>query len=542
MRKEQSINSLRSTNASASAIILPGGSIDDALIQIVQKWTKSWLLRPAFWISVKHIIRTEGETPKILATVIGRDGRQDVDFLQYLSRLSLNSINIVAVRVVESDEPFNRDQDEIIDLVAEYVEKSKPTLVNFEKESNPLKLFRVNLVFAPSERRGASAKELYEPNWEANLVVAAEDRRTPNSMDGFLRYSEKSRLHSFMLSNIASAAGIWSGQKKGIFEITADQSDLSPMHGLVRLMRVFVRGIISEGLSIRVGAEALNRASKSETSIIQGRAFQNRQLVALEGESIERQIDSMVETTFDLENGELDYVENSFKMDYEMGEIGVKGAIKNFYKSSIALVKVLPIWIFASLWNGIARLVTLKLFGSRGQLKVKGTIDFPKTELDVKANMTIQEIENGRNQIKEEFSNWPKNVMRRPAPGLWKAFRSLILGNLDGSQLPNGIAQQRDDYGATRVIGELNLVIPNLNEVWELPSHLENDANQRRSTTWLDKNGIEEISLYLQDKLTATKKEAETISQALEDLEERQNELELKLVRVNQSEETGSNG
>jgi hypothetical protein len=517
MLKVLFIKSTENSSSVASVIILPGGDLDAALIQLVEKWTHSWLLKPAFWVSVNHVVQTGDESPKLLATVIGRNGKQDIDFIQYLSRLSLNCINLIAVRVVEEKNTFNLAQDRVVDVVADYVEKSKPISNNRDKEESGIQLVKVNLVFAPSERKGASAKDLYEPTWEANLVVAAEDRRTPTRLDGFLRYSEGARLNAFLLSNIASAAGIWSGQKKGIFEIIADHADLSPMHGLVRLMRTYVRGIISEGLSLRVAAEALKRAGNSNSSKIEARAFENRFLSAIEGEDLDKRIEKMINESLKLENGNLDYQPIDLKLSEDRSNVGLSEAVKTFFIGSWALLKVLPIWLFASVWNGLARIVTLKLFGERGKQVVKGSIDFPQTELDAKANTAIEEILSNRERLEQSLANWPENTLRRPAPGLWSKLRSIMMGNLDGSPLPNGAVHEKLDTGQFRIIGDLNYVLPSLTDRWHLPAHIKRTLDsETTSATWREMDELEELQAFLKNRQKNAEEEAMLVESDLE--------------------------
>jgi hypothetical protein len=68
--------------------------------------------------------------------------------------------------------------------------------------------------------------------------------------------ADKAKMNGFILSNIASTAGIWSGQQKSIFELSNQFSDLSPVQNQVRVMRTFVRGILSEGLAVEVAVGA----------------------------------------------------------------------------------------------------------------------------------------------------------------------------------------------------------------------------------------------------------------------------------------------
>lgn len=41
---------------SASVVLLPSGETGAELIKLVSEWTKSWMLKPAFWISEADIV------------------------------------------------------------------------------------------------------------------------------------------------------------------------------------------------------------------------------------------------------------------------------------------------------------------------------------------------------------------------------------------------------------------------------------------------------------------------------------------------------
>ena len=73
-------------------------------------------------------------------------------------------------------------------------------------------------------------------------------------------------------------------------------------------MRSFVRGVLSEGLSTRVAADALDRASKADLSKIDPqRSFPNPHLEAIEAEKVLEQIEQMVNDTFTLSKDRLIY-------------------------------------------------------------------------------------------------------------------------------------------------------------------------------------------------------------------------------------------
>lgn len=548
------IKEVSDSGATASVIILPGGESDSALVDLVEQWTKCWLLKPAFWVSVNDFNKIANQTAKVMATIVGRNGRKEIDFLQYLSRNEISCINLIAIRLIEENTNYNGQQDDLVDLVTDHVTRARPVTEHGSNGQAGMKIVKANLVFAPTDRMGISAKELYEAKWEANLVVSSEDRRTPSRLDGYLRYSERGRFISFVLMNVASSAGLWSGQRKGIFEIVSSKNSHTPAFGRVRLMRVFVRGILSEGLSMRVAAEALKRAAKADQSKIESRTFPNPHLEALEGPYIDKRIEEMFAASMKLESGDLNYESPSYESKIERDSVGVKGALRSFFRGSWALMKVLPIWFFAAIWNALARALTLRLFGERGKQEVKGSIDFPQTKLDEDVNETIKSIRERREKVsKDRHENWPTNVLRRPRPGLWAGLRKIILGNLDGSALPSEMSDQKNDAGIVKVIGDVNLVIPSYkeSESWKLPPHIQRTVeSETRSALWFEDKKLDELENFLRGRKTTMEQardvkilEEGALKSEIDAIEAQIHEMALRLERLDRGlpEEVGEN-
>lgn len=505
---------------SASVVLLPSGETGAELLKLVSEWTKSWMLKPAFWISETDIVDSTDGPPRIFATVIGRDGSERIDLFSQLTRLDIHNIRVLAARVVGTDQKTDKRQDRSVAIIEKYIEQSRPIKIRSNDQNAGIKILKINLVFAPTEQKGASFTDLLESHWDINLVVAPEDRATPTSFDGFTRYSDKEKMNGFILSNIASTAGIWSGQKKSIFELSSQFSDLSPIQNQVRVMRTFVRGILSEGLAVKIAVEALRQAGKSETSKLGGRAIPNKYLIAYESEEIERVINEMLEKTLNFQDGALKYQPVALNVEVSQNETGVLGAIKFFFRSTWSLIKILPLWVFAAIWNFLARLITARLFGSRGREVAKGTIDFPKTDLDKDASRHLVEIKERRQKILDVLSNWPKNTLRKSEPRLWEDLRKLVIGKLDGSSLPNGIEHEKDSVGI-RVLGDLNQVLPSLHEVWELPRHITRTLDSEpRKATWREMDIIDNLENFLKSRISHSEEELKHINTKIEKIEE----------------------
>jgi hypothetical protein len=490
----------------ASVVLLPGGEDGLKILDIVEEWTQCWMLKPAFWVHSSESKISEDAVPRITCCVIGRNGRRDIDLLDYLSREDFDQVRLIALRTVDELGEHDAMQDKIVDQVKNALESARPLEIKVGRADRPqTKFVRINLVFAPTSRKGASALHLLEPEWDINLVVAPEDRSTPSRFDKATRdvtAADKSIWRRFMISNAAAVGGIWAGQEQGILD-TSEFQDLSPVQGQVRLMRSFVRGILSEGLSTRVAADALNRSAQAELSKIDPlRAFPNETLEAYESDHLPKEIEKMVNYTMKFSSGRLSYARVELLPPPQPEETGVFAGIKEFLKNTWSLLKVLPLWFFAGLWNVVAGSVSRAIFGLRGRKVVKGSIDFPRTNLDKGAEIMITEIARRRKQIAEILAVWPHNVLRKSEPILWGNIRRLVVGRLDASVLPDGVEAESGTRGK-KVVGNLNQVLPNVKEEWVLPANFERTLpSQPRSATWLQDEVIDELDQFLIGEVT----------------------------------------
>lgn len=526
-------------DGSASIILLPTGQVGTELINLVEQWTKSWLLKPAFWISELDVVETSEGLPRIYATVIGRNGSQRVDLFSQLSRLDINNVRVIAARVVGQNQKTDRTQDHSVSIIEKYIEQSRPIKTRTTANHDGITILKVNLVFAPTEQKGASLNELLESHWDVNLVVAPEDRATPMSFDGFTRYDDQEKMIGFILSNIATTASLWSGQRKSIFELSNLFSDLSPIQNQVRVMRTFVRGILSEGLSVRVAVEALKLAGNAETSKLDGsRPIPNKYLVTYEENEKNDEITKMLANALALQDSALLYKKISMQGEITQIETGVIDAMKFFLRSSWSLIRILPLWFFAALWNFIARLVTVRLFGARGREVVKGTIDFPKTDLDKDAARNLIEISERRKKIELALEQWPKNILRKSNPGLWEDLRRLVIGKLDGSALPKDLKHEdKDSAGVIKVFGDLNQILPSLDEEWILPENISRTLEtEPRRANWRNMDTLEDIEEFLKARISSLEEEKNVSNLKLDEykteLETLENSLKQETIKL----------
>jgi hypothetical protein len=222
-------------------------------------------------------------------------------------------------------------------------------------------------------------------------------------------------------------------------------------------------------------------------------------------------------------------------------ETGVGAAIKHFFRNSWSLLKVLPLWIFTGIWNAIAGFVSRLIFGLRGRKIVKGSIDFPRTNLDKDSEINIISISERRAKILEILAAWPNNVLRKSEPILWGDIRKLVLGRLDGSPLPTTIEKMTGTSG-TQVFGDLSDVIPDMNEKWTLPAHFERTLpSQPRVTSWRDTEIVEDLAQYLGAELARVNARIEELRLTVTTSDTQKTEKEAEvLALIQQLEAMGS--
>ena len=156
----------------ASIIILPGGEDGAELLNIVEEWTRCWMLKPAFWVRSDDVSVGDNEEARVAATIVARNARKEVDLLDYLSGVDLSQVRLIALRTVNSKSEHDQAQDRIVDIINDSLSKSRPyNLMSHGEYSSETHFLRINMVFAPSIRKGASYTHLLISQVDSNRCV-----------------------------------------------------------------------------------------------------------------------------------------------------------------------------------------------------------------------------------------------------------------------------------------------------------------------------------------------------------------------------------
>jgi len=465
-------------------VLLPDGEAGERLLSIAERWVKAWMLNPALWIRVTDAIDedgnlatlTAGVPPRITATVLGRNKSAKVDLFRELGRNEVKIARLATVRALEPNIAVDPQQDQIVDVIAKYVASSSP--LNEVRDSGlevGTILKRINLIFAPTEREGADFLKLVEVGWDANVVVAPEDRPTPSSFDAFTRYADQERMDAFVLANIASAVGLWAGVNKSVFELTEHEHDKSSQGSRVVLQRSFVRGIASDGYVHRVAAKALEAVSKVESPLDDPiiAAFVSDLEIMEQGEVLQA-VKSSVGQVLALDNGRLTFHSPLHYTHLDKKELSVWEQIKHFLEFTLDKLIGIPGLVLDTFTMRFEKKANALLHSDDGFAVIKTKRSMGKSHLDAKVIDDLTWLAQVKTRLSAEM-NAPFPLMRKDNyPSLLRGIRQLSFSLLDGSEPPEGLIRAGNIEGThrLRVVGNTMDLFPDYNERWSPPKEI----------------------------------------------------------------------
>jgi hypothetical protein len=95
------------------------------------------MLKPAFWVHSSESKISEDAVPRITCCVIGRNGRRDIDLLDYLSREDFEQVRLIAIRTVDELSEHDALQDKIVDQVKNALESARPLTIKDDRADRP---------------------------------------------------------------------------------------------------------------------------------------------------------------------------------------------------------------------------------------------------------------------------------------------------------------------------------------------------------------------------------------------------------------------
>ncbi|PPF78901.1 hypothetical protein C5B96_13775 [Subtercola sp. Z020] len=455
-------------NGAVSIVLLPSGEQGAALFDLARDWVGLSLLAPALFVRPERVSMLPDSPPSVRAWVIGVDGNRevqqiDVDLFEALARESLSLVRLIKVRSASPSRENDELQDAIGQSVSDYISLSLPSVnPEYSHLAARTSLMKVSLIAAPTEFQLRERVEWAENDQGVTLVASPEDRSSPWAGDAFVR--DNARFVGFTLMHIATVGGLWNGVPTGSLELMQS----SAPSGGIWMPRVFVNGVMTDGLARRVAAQVLDQASDPHSALIDpSRGVPAEGTSAIPDERIDDYVGAMVDAAFQLDDKKLAYRAPASIGSLAKPRVGAFRQLGLFLAFAAEKILWMPYWFVAFFRDGFAAAVQRLFQGAKGRLEVGAA-----TRVDARDRMLLA----ARSALVEAEAT-AQETLRSPAaasalrstPRLWTGLRELVFGSLDGSAdlEDRGFTPIEDK---TPVFGRVSDVLPDSTDVWQFPA------------------------------------------------------------------------
>lgn len=488
-----------------SVVVLPAGALGQSIFDIAVEWTAHHLLTPAIYVKIDEqedaaLAQFENVGPvELAAHVIGRNGEVRVSLIDELTRNDIDLLKIGACRMVEGDASFHEKQDRFIDRVRNQVRNSAPKLETNNEFRVGTKIMLLNLISGPTMRAGGSTTHLLELEWNANIIMSPEDRPTPSGFDSFTNETT-AKFPGFLLSNIASTLGLWTGVNKSILELQDVES--STAYDKVLVQRTFARVVKTEGVAIKMAAASLKQIEEDGNPIADP-TFELHGKERLKESELATEISNLVTSTLAADDFALSFKLEPFAGVESVTKVKFLDGVKMFFSFLWQKLISLPRNFIESMVEIFNRKSTELLFGADSGYEVGVERDLEKLGLNRKDNQDLIKIEQVKTLVQskiDEMSLTPN--YRAEHPALWAAQRKFVIDILDGTL----------DSNKGKILADTEKLIPKYGNVWEVPSFVldpDEDPEQLLSTLdWLDADAAIKLKTNLDEEVALLEKES----------------------------------
>lgn len=436
--------------AGITIVVLPAGTQGDVLYAVAKEWTALRLLSPSTWVRPEDLITGDGP-PRINATVMastraGEIKEKKIDLFKLLALQKLTVVRLLVVRPAVPGTGFDKVQDEFVELLAPYLDKSIPKVpTSTVNPDDDISFVKINLITGPTEHVADEATEMLDTLFNAHFVPSAEDRTGPRTGDAFVRYSEESpKFAGFTLLHLATLGALWVGIPKGGYQLSGSavwEGDS------VYVSRVFVSAILTDGLVRRACARVLETIADSRGSIEDlGVGLTMEGTFPIQDSDVDAWLDFMVGTTFSFDDGILNYQPVLASPTPPKLKLGFGGQLADFFRFAFGKLFRIPHYAWLWLLKKLASLFN-QLFqrGDQGSAQVV-TPEEGADPLDKQLLKKFDEVFEVKRLADQALVSPVGRSNLRSTPGLWERIRKLVFGFMDGSNLSQ-FGVQRSDNG-----------------------------------------------------------------------------------------------
>ena len=495
----------------ASVILLPHGDMGERVFSLAEEWTQHRLLVPAIYIRVENQLEEayrpfeETGPVKISALVSGRNGHCEVSLFEELSRNEIKLIKVLACRLVDAENSFHNLQDRMVDRLREQIERSAPLREESGQQKIGTEILRLNLIAGESTKVGGSTAHLLELEWDANIILSPEDRSTPSGFDTFIDSAE---IHypGFLLSNMASTAGLWTGVNKSVLELNHIES--SSAYDKVLVQRTFGRVVKTDSLAIRLASGALKQIQEEGNPLVDP-TYHLAEKKKFEKNEIPTLIEKLVEESLKADDYALSF---NLSLEKEKAEgikkmsllEGIKLFVKFFFEKLIAL----PRHLLEVALETFNKKATKILFGEDSGYAIQARKDIRKYGLGQQDAEDLFKLDDVKKLVSTMLDGLPVNPdYRSQHPNLWLSIRKMMVGSLEGS-LSDSLNEFSD-----KVLVETERLIPKFGKVWTVPECAidpdEDPGEVKATLEWLDVEAANKISQMIEANVDYLKAEIE---------------------------------
>ena len=448
----------------ASIVLLPSGDQGKNLFRFAKSWVEAGLLGPAIWVLPEALVRQAGAPPKVIATVLGISSDRtvieiEVDLFEQLAREALKVIRLVKLRSSRPSQEFDKEQDEIVKLIEKYLGWSVPSHDKRLSDRDAVLDYQpINLICAPTEFNVTVQENWSRMGYGTTIIAAPEDRTSPWSSDAFVR--DDAKFDGFTLMHLATVSGIWNGLPVGTLELfDRERSGMTQ----VWLSRVFFSGVFTDGLARRIAAGFVEDLSNPTFELLdapEGTVF-------IDSIYEDAYVDVMVEASFLLDEGALEYQRPELPGDPDKTKVGIFQQIGLFFLFTGRRLGRLPYWSFMWVKRTIAAALQRRLQGNQGSKEVGSGLEERADIYDSAVFASYSKVEAERLRAKESIKIPVKLAQVKSTHTLWQSLREMVFGSLDGGSDISWAGFQPLDGDRRPIFSTVAPIVPVSKESWQ---------------------------------------------------------------------------
>ncbi|MBH0008612.1 hypothetical protein [Salinibacterium sp. SWN1162] len=262
--------------------------------------------------------------------------------------------------------------------------------------------------------------------------------------------------------HLATAAGLWTSAPIGTLELFDREASASES---IWIPRVFVSGVLTDGLARKVAARVLADAADAKSALIDPQmGIPAAGTVPIRDELVQHYIQLMLKASFELDDARLEYKPFIAAADVDPLRIDSKRQLRDYFSFVNGKVLRIPHWSFIWLKALFSGFLNRNLQGKSGRYVV-GDLE----RLDARDQSLLAARDRAAEVValaKGKERMVLESTLVHSTPRVWEGIRTLIFGSIDASSdlSDNGFAPIE---GKIPVFGRVVDVVADPREVWK---------------------------------------------------------------------------